>query len=660
MKDKLKFTLKAWPVIAVAAIGLSYITWGVAKLFGIDLPEQLQVEAVRGLFTHAFDSALAFSMLCIGLLQALVIMPAFEEFLFRWLLVMMPARHFRIVARMSALPAIVFSSALFSFMHYIDYVALAHGHGFALTGWNAGFISIFFIGLAQCWLYRKTDRIWCPMLNHALFNLTTIVLMLVIGSMPSAANAADANGVKLKVTGVAVADSTEEGKKGVGAKILPPETHVVVGEGQVALFRVEYEMPEGLSGELYLKANYDYSGSKVIFNEGFWGRSCSGKGSVMAHISRDVELEKRKHFNKNVLLKSVRVFGMLNGRGDTTNFSYADIPINVVFTKRGVPEEDVPEVLEALPPVPPASTSLLPGWTEDFKSAYAQAAKDKKLILAYLLDSGKGSSGVLDHKVLGSSEFLEKVGKSYVLCMCEAHPPCQSWNAMFMFGKCLTAEGYSDRSGKFKSFAAPEMLILRPGDKLPAFCLARMDKDGWDGGVDGYLAKIEDARRDGLAKLEADEKAREAEKKARAEAVKKVPPKTDSTSTPAGFTDNLDEALAKAKADGKLVYACFSGSDWCGWCQKLEKEVLSDPVFVASVMDDYVLVYIDSPRNKALLSDHAKAENEKLTEKYGIRGFPTALILDGDGKKVDKTGYRKGGAAKYAKHLMEIKKGLKK
>ena len=180
MNGKLKFTLKAWPAIAAATIGLCYLTQGVAKLFGIDLPDQHQIEAVRDMFTHAFDSALAFSMLCIGLLQALVIMPAFEEFLFRWLLVMMPARHFRIVARMSALPAIVFSSALFSFAHYIDYVALAHGHGFALTGWNAGFISIFFIGLAQCWLYRKTDRIWCPMLNHALFNLTNLILLFVV------------------------------------------------------------------------------------------------------------------------------------------------------------------------------------------------------------------------------------------------------------------------------------------------------------------------------------------------------------------------------------------------------------------------------------------------------------------------------------------------
>ena len=128
------------------------------------------------------------------------------------------------------------------------------------------------------------------------------------------------------------------------------------------------------------------------------------------------------------------------------------------------------------------------------------------------------------------------------------------------------------------------------------------------------------------------------------------------SSTPRGFTDNLDEALAKAKAEGKLIYACFSGSDWCYWCKKLEKEVLSDPLFVAGVMDDYVLVFIDSPENKALLSDRAKVENEKLTKRYGIRGFPTALILDGNGKKIGKTGYRQGGAAEYVKHLKSFRK----
>ena len=84
--------------------------------------------------------------------------------------------------------------------------------------------------------------------------------------------------------------------------------------------------------------------------------------------------------------------------------------------------------------------------------------------------------------------------------------------------------------------------------------------------------------------------------------------------------------------------------------------MLSDPLFVAGVMDDYVLVFIDSPQNKARLSDHAKAENKKLTKKYGIEGYPTALILDGDGNTVGKAGYRRGGAAKYVEYLKSIKK----
>ena len=130
---------------------------------------------------------------------------------------------------------------------------------------------------------------------------------------------------------------------------------------------------------------------------------------------------------------------------------------------------------------------------------------------------------------------------------------------------------------------------------------------------------------------------------------------TPKSSTPPGFTDDLDAALAKAKAEGKLVYACFSGSDWCGWCMKLEREVLSRPEFLDGVKDDFVLVFIDSPRNKDVLSAHAKAANPKLVEKYGIECFPTAFILDGDGKKTSETGYRKGGPAEYAKHLKSMR-----
>ena len=130
------------------------------------------------------------------------------------------------------------------------------------------------------------------------------------------------------------------------------------------------------------------------------------------------------------------------------------------------------------------------------------------------------------------------------------------------------------------------------------------------------------------------------------------------TSTPQGFTDNLDEALKSAKANKRYVVAVFSGSDWCGWCKKLEKEILSTETFRKGAVGRYELVYIDNPRNTDLLSEHGKENNRKLTSKYGVRGFPTVLVLDADGKKVAEMGYDAGGPAKYLEKLeAEVKYG---
>ena len=130
------------------------------------------------------------------------------------------------------------------------------------------------------------------------------------------------------------------------------------------------------------------------------------------------------------------------------------------------------------------------------------------------------------------------------------------------------------------------------------------------------------------------------------------------TSTPQGFTDNLDEALKSAKANKRYVVAVFSGSDWCGWCKKLEQEILSTETFRKGAVGRYELVYIDNPRNKDLLSEHGKENNRNLTSKYGIQGFPTVLILDADGKKVAEMGYDAGGPEKYlAKLEEEVKYG---
>lgn len=130
------------------------------------------------------------------------------------------------------------------------------------------------------------------------------------------------------------------------------------------------------------------------------------------------------------------------------------------------------------------------------------------------------------------------------------------------------------------------------------------------------------------------------------------------TSTPAGWTDDYDAALKQAAKEKKLVLADFSGSDWCCWCQRLDQEVFDTETFRKEATNSYVLLMVDSPNDKSLLSEKAKAQNPDLVKKFKIRGFPTVLVLDAKGEIVHKTGYKSGGPEKYLKMLdLEIKYG---
>ena len=77
------------------------------------------------------------------------------------------------------------------------------------------------------------------------------------------------------------------------------------------------------------------------------------------------------------------------------------------------------------------------------------------------------------------------------------------------------------------------------------------------------------------------------------------------TSTPAGWTDDFDAAKKQAAAEGKMLLVDFSGSDWCVWCKKLDREVFAKPEFLDGVKKDFVLVMIDSPKDQSLLSPKA-------------------------------------------------------
>ena len=123
----------------------------------------------------------------------------------------------------------------------------------------------------------------------------------------------------------------------------------------------------------------------------------------------------------------------------------------------------------------------------------------------------------------------------------------------------------------------------------------------------------------------------------------------------ADWLTDFTAAQAAAKAGDKLLLLDFTGSDWCGWCRLLKAEVFSQPEFEAYAKKNLVLLTVDFPRAKPLSSE-VRRQNQTLAQKYAIEGFPTIVILNGDGKQVGLLGYMPGGPKAFIDELSKIPK----
>ncbi|HEY5891586.1 MAG TPA: thioredoxin family protein [Chthoniobacterales bacterium] len=121
-----------------------------------------------------------------------------------------------------------------------------------------------------------------------------------------------------------------------------------------------------------------------------------------------------------------------------------------------------------------------------------------------------------------------------------------------------------------------------------------------------------------------------------------------------GWEENYEKGLEQAKSENKLVLLDFTGSDWCGWCIKLDKEVFSEQKFKDYAKDNLVLVELDFPQNKPQ-SATLQAQNEKLQEQYQIEGYPTIIVLNSEGKPIGQLGYMPGGPDAFLAELDKLK-----
>lgn len=126
------------------------------------------------------------------------------------------------------------------------------------------------------------------------------------------------------------------------------------------------------------------------------------------------------------------------------------------------------------------------------------------------------------------------------------------------------------------------------------------------------------------------------------------------------FAD-YDEALAIAKTEGKDLLVDFTGSDWCGWCIRLHDEVFKHDSWYDVASESYVLVALDFPNAAEIKAKVPNPErNAELRDQYGVRGYPTILLMNVEGEVFGRTGYQAGGPEAYVTHMTSLASSGKK
>jgi protein disulfide-isomerase len=116
---------------------------------------------------------------------------------------------------------------------------------------------------------------------------------------------------------------------------------------------------------------------------------------------------------------------------------------------------------------------------------------------------------------------------------------------------------------------------------------------------------------------------------------------------------DINKAIKVSNSTKKPMLLFYTGSDWCGWCIRLQKEVLKTPEFALWAKKNVVLVELDFPQ-RTPQSDVLKKQNAALQQIFGIQGYPavwfaTAKLKNGKPSYtgIGNTGYVAGGPAAW-------------
>ncbi len=127
-----------------------------------------------------------------------------------------------------------------------------------------------------------------------------------------------------------------------------------------------------------------------------------------------------------------------------------------------------------------------------------------------------------------------------------------------------------------------------------------------------------------------------------------------------GWTRSFEEAKELAAKEGKAILMEFTGSDWCPPCKALHKNVLSQEVF-QTVKEDYILLVLDNPRDKSLVTPAEQEQYQELSSKFQVRGVPSVFLADSKGRPFHfQSGYSGQKADQWVADIRSKKETLEK
>ena len=126
---------------------------------------------------------------------------------------------------------------------------------------------------------------------------------------------------------------------------------------------------------------------------------------------------------------------------------------------------------------------------------------------------------------------------------------------------------------------------------------------------------------------------------------------------------DFEKAAQLSMESGKPILANFTGSDWCGWCKKLKREVFDTNEFKSWAQENVVLLELDYPR-RSPQAEEIRTQNRELQQIFQVRGYPTLhlfnLKINNENKleflTIGQTGYVAGGPGPWINKANSILK----